>query len=411
MLPTHLVGRALVSLALAAAVEAQGKNVLFYGNSYTFYSWGYGVPELVGLLTEEAGHPPATIVQALVGGSQLQFHATDPAQVAAISNSLPAGQTWDHVVMQENSMGATPYLGFSPAVFRSSALTIMGNVRNHSPAATAVLYQTWARAWGHAYYPVPWAVPMDMHNMVRGNYDLAINDLNTTFGAGAAQKAAVGDAVALLEWDPVWYDPDLSHPGPSMTLLAAMCIYSSIHGQLVCDIDPDFTPGSALELALTPHAIDEATWNHLAGVADRCADSALRSYPGSGDHLLLESATGTDPLTACARRQITSGTSLQLQMRSMNGVYDAAPGALLVDFFLTGSPPGPTIAYPEIQVDLGRVILTPLTSLNSPLSISFQLPFTLPGGSFLVQGLAMQASLETGNMVFTTTDAHELVFF
>ena len=407
----HLVVRALLSLVMATAVTAQGKNLLFYGNSYTYFSWGYGVPELVGLIAAEAGHAPPTIVQALIGGSNLQIHANDPAQVAVISNGLPAGQTWDHVVIQENSVGATPYFGFRPAVFRSSALTIMGNVRSHSPAANAVMYQTWARAWGHMYYPAPWPVPIDMHNMVRGNYDLAVQDINMTYGAGSAAKAAVGDAVALLEWNPSWYDPDLSHPGPAMTLLAAMCIYTTIYGQTTCEIDPDFTPGSPLETSLTPHAIDRTIWNHLVGLADRSAVPAVRRYPGSGDHLLLETATGPNPLTACPTKHMTTGTPMQIQLRSMNGVYDGALGWLLVDFFATGSPPGPFPGLPELQVDLGRVILSPAASLSSPLSVAFQMPFSLPGGSFLVQGIAWQPSAESGNPLFTATDAHELVFF
>jgi hypothetical protein len=396
---------------MASSLAGQGKNLLFYGSSYSVYSWGYGVPELVQRIATEAGRPSPTIVQAIVGGATLQTHATAPNQIAAIHNSLPAGQTWDHVVVQGSSLEATSHFGFDPAVFRSNAVTILGNVRTHSPAATAVLFQTWAEAAGHMYYPTPWAGPIAMHNAIRGNYDLAVGDLNAAFGAGAAAKAAVGDAMALLEWNPQWYDPDLSHPGPAMTLLAAMCIYTSVYGTRVCDIDPDFTPGSPLALALTPHGIGEATWNHLAGLADRSAHATRRRYPGSGDHLLLESATGSDPLTACPVEQITDGTVLQLRLRSMSGVYDAAVGALMVDFILTGSPPGPAPLYPELQVDVGRVIMTPLVGLGSPLTLVFQMPFTLPGGSFLVQGLAMQASSETGNPTFTTTDGHELVFF
>ncbi|MGK0156093.1 MAG: hypothetical protein ACI9SE_003060 [Neolewinella sp.] len=407
----HLIARALLSLLAASAVMAQGKNVLFYGNSYTFYTFGYGVPELVGLIATEAGQPTPTIVQALIGGSNLGIHATDPAQVAVISNGLPASQTWDHVVIQENSVGTTPYFGFSTAAFRANALTIMGNVRNHSPTANAVMYQTWARAWGHMYYPSPWAVPMDMHNMVRGNYDLAVNDINATYGAGSAHKAAVGDAVALLEWQPSWYHPDLSHPTPAITLLAAMCIYTTIYGQTACEIDPDFTQGSPLETALTPHAIDETIWNQLAGIADRSATPATRRFPGSADHLLLETATNNDPLTACPTKQVTTGTQIQIQMRSMNGVYDGALGWLLVDFIATGSPPGPGTLFPELQVDLGGVIIGPTVSLSSALTVSFTMPFTLPGGSFLVQGLAAQPSSETGNQLFTATDAHELVMF
>ncbi|MCA8977920.1 MAG: hypothetical protein KDC98_24555 [Planctomycetes bacterium] len=54
--------RLLFPLLMAATVAAQGKNLLFYGNSYTYYSWGYGVPELVQLIAAEAGHPTPTIV-------------------------------------------------------------------------------------------------------------------------------------------------------------------------------------------------------------------------------------------------------------------------------------------------------------------------------------------------------------
>ncbi|MFT4515559.1 MAG: hypothetical protein ACI91B_004276 [Planctomycetota bacterium] len=49
--------------------------------------------------------------------------------------------------------------------------------------------------------------------------------------------------------------------------------------------------------------------------------------------------------------------------------------------------------------------------LNSPVSVTFQMAFWLPGGSFLVQEVAWQPSGECGNLLFTATDAHELVFF
>ncbi|MCA8977919.1 MAG: hypothetical protein KDC98_24550 [Planctomycetes bacterium] len=404
--------RMLLPLVFAATVTAQGKNLLFYGNSYSFFSWGYGVPELVQLIAIEAGQPSPTFVARLVGGSDLQFHATDPNQVAAITTSLPPGQTWDHVVLQGMSLEATNQGGYSAAQFRSNAVAITTNVRNHSPAAGAVTYQTWARAWGHGYYPVPWVDPMAMHDEVRGNYRLAVADINTTFGAGTAVNAAVGDGMALLEWDPAWYDPDLSHPGPAMTLLAAMCIYTSIYGRTVCEIGPAFSPPGPLALSLAGQGLTEPDWNLLAGIADRCADPAVRSYPGSGDHLLLESAVGTVPLTACHDRRMTIGTSVQLSMRSMNGVYDGAPAWLIGDLIATGSPPGPSTSLPEIQVDTGSmVILGTAATLASPLSFAVQMPLSLPGYSVLVQGVAWQSSTATGNAWLTATDAHEFRFF
>ncbi|HEX5052434.1 MAG TPA: SGNH/GDSL hydrolase family protein [Planctomycetota bacterium] len=402
-------GRMLLLLLLASAIPAQGKNLLFYGNSFTYYVWGYGVPEAVGWIATAAGHANPTIVSALTGGGTLQYYATDPAQIAAIG-SLPPGQTWDCVVMQGHALEATNGLGFNAATFRSSAVTIMGNVRAHSPAARAVMFQTWASAWGQMYYPMPWPVPMAMHDEIRGNYHLAVADIDAAFGAGAASNAAVGDAVALLEWDPAWYEADRFHPSPSMILLAAMCIYTSVYGQTVCEID--FQPASPLGQALAAFGIGEAEWQHLAGLADRCADPALRHYPGSGDHLLLETGAGPGPATACPLASMTVGTFVQMRLRSLNGVYDGAPGWLLINLFLTGAPPGPSPTYPEVQVDFGSMlILTSSATLANPLSFAIPMPFSFPGLSVLVQGLAAQESTETGNPVFTTTDAHELVFY
>jgi len=408
----HRLARLLPALLLLAAIApTQSKNLLFYGNSYTYYSWGYGVPELVQLIAIEAGHPSPHFVAGHVGGSNLQFHATDPGQIALIS-ALPPGETWDEVVIQGMSLEATNQAGNDPAVFRSNALAITSNVRNHSPAARAVMYQTWARAWGHAYYPVSWANPMGMHNVVRDNYHLAVSDINAAFGADTAENSAVGDAMALLEWDPAWYDPDLSHPGPAMTLLAAMCIYTSIYDRPVCEIGPSFSPAGPLALALAPHGLGETEWNLLAGMAERSATVAVRNYPGSGDQLLLETATGTAPRTACPENRMTTGTFVQMQMRSMNGVYDGASGWLLVDIITTGSPPGPALTHPEVQLDLNSIaILTTVPTLATPSSFSIQMPFAWPGSSILVQGLAWQASAETGFAWFTTTDAHEFVFF
>ena len=405
-------GRVLLALLLAATVTAQGKNLLFYGNSYTYYSWGYGVPELVQRIAIEAGHPSPTFVAALVGGMTLQFHATDPNQVAAISNSLPPGQTWDHVVIQGHELEATNEGGHNAALFRSNAVAITTNVRNHSPAARAVMFQTWARAWGHWNYPIPWAVPLAMHDVVRGNYRLAKSDIDAAFGAGTAIQSAVGDGVALLEFDPVWYEADKSHPTPAMILLAAMCIYTSIYDQTVCEIDPAFSPAGPLALALASQGLGQADWNFLAGIADRCADAALRSFPGSGDHLLLETGTGAAPVNACHANRMTTGTFVQMQVRSQNGVYDNPLAWLLVDLFPTGSPPPPDVLYPEIAVNVGTMaILLAAPNLHSPLAFAIQMPVSLPGTSVMVQGLAWKPSAATGNAWFTTTDAHEFVFF
>ncbi|MFK7742764.1 MAG: hypothetical protein AB8H80_20805 [Planctomycetota bacterium] len=405
--------RVLLALLLTSIpVASQSKNLLFYGNSYTYYSWGYGVPELVGMIATEAGHPTPNIVTALAGGVELEYHATNPAQIAVIGSALPPGQTWDSVVMQGHALEATPEAGYDPANFRRNAVTITSNVRSHSPAARAILSQTWSNAQGHMWFPIPWAGPLQMHEVVRANYDLAVADIDTAFGPGTASRSAIGDGAALLEWDPAYYEADLSHPAPSMILMGAMCMYTSIYGERVCDITPDFGPTSTLTTALSPFGLDESDWAFFAGIADRCAKPEVRLYPGSGDHVLLESTTDSQPLTACPYNRTTLGTPVQIRMRSLNGVYDDATAWLITDVFATGSPPGPAALYPEVQYGLGSMAaLLAVPDLNAPLTLAFPMPVTLPGFTVLVQGLIAQPSSETGNAVFTTTDAHEFEMF
>ncbi|MEO6598002.1 MAG: hypothetical protein ABIP94_24935, partial [Planctomycetota bacterium] len=106
MRPLHLAAFALLSLP--CVLVAQGKNLLFYGNSFSFFN--AGVARVVKFIAIEAGYPAPTTVERLVSGQDLRFHATDPGQVAAISNSLPPGQTWDRVIMQGLSTESTTTL-------------------------------------------------------------------------------------------------------------------------------------------------------------------------------------------------------------------------------------------------------------------------------------------------------------
>ena len=229
---------------------------------------------------------------------------------------------------------------------------------------------------------------------------------------GSAANAAVGDGLALLQWDPSYYEVDMNHPTPRMILLAGMCIYTSIYGETVCAIAPDFQGSSPLVAMLAAQGLGANEWNQMAGIADRCADRALRAYPGSGDYLLLETAAGNGPKDACPRKAMTLGTNVAMQVRSLNGIYDNAPCWMLVDVFPTGSPPGAAANFPEIQVNLGRMsILGTSMGLANPLSFALQMPFSWPGTSVLVQGLAWQPSPATGSSLFTTTDAHEFAFF
>jgi hypothetical protein len=395
--------------ALPSLLLAQGKNVLFYGNSFSYFNGG--VAHLVRLIAQEAGLPVPFCQEQWVAGQDLLFHATDPTQVAAISNSLPAGQTWDIVVMQGISTEATVALG-DPVRFRNAAIQILGNVRAHSPAVTGVMYQTSVRAAGHAMYPTSFPNPLAMHNEVRDNYRNVIPALVAAHGPNAAVNAATGDCAAYFEFAPSIYFNDLHHPGYPLTLMASMCLFTSIYGRLVWDITPNFAQPSPLAVRLTQLGINLADWQRFAGIADLCADRSRRVFPGSGDDLLLDAAAQTSTLTALPRQPSTIGSNLQLRLRSQNGIFDQAPAFLLIDLFPTGQPPAPSLLYPEIAIDFGGAgIAAQAATLTTPLTLGVTMPFTLPGLSVLVQGLVLAPSAETGNLLLTTTDAIELAFF
>ncbi|MCA8951613.1 MAG: hypothetical protein KDE27_19050 [Planctomycetes bacterium] len=395
------------TLALSSAAFAQGKNLLFYGNSFSFFNGG--VARLVHAIAIEAGHPAPIYQECLVAGQDLHFHATDPVQVAAIGNFLPPGQTWDFVVLQGISTEATQALGNIPRFF-DSAIAIVRNVRSHSPAARAVTYQTWARAQGHSYYPTYFPDPLAMHLEVRANYRRAIAAIVEAVGAGIAVNSAVGDCAALLEFDPNYYFTDLHHPANELTLLASMCLFTSIYGEGVTDIAPDFVLPSVLGGLLNSMLIDAATWRRLAGIADRCAAPAVRPYPGSGDQLLLETGIGAGQLTACPLATATANTAIALRLSSRNGAFATAPAMVWADLFPTGQPPMPYATFPEIALDVGSAALVRAApDLANPFAFTVTLPVTVPGASLLLQGFALAPSAETGNPWFATTDGHEFV--
>ncbi len=403
--------RIFPSLVLAVAcsagpLAAQSKNLLFYGNSYT--QWNGTAGAIVGLIAEEAGHPIPFVVQALIGGATLQTHRFHASQVAFIHNSLPPDNTWDFVVMQGQSLEAT-FTSGNPVNFRNNAVGIVANVRGHSPAARAILFQTWARAEGHSFYPGTYPTPYAMRGEIETNYGLATQDINNVWGNGTAVHARPGDGVSLLGHAAANYAPDLTHPGPRMTLLTAMAIFTAAYQERVCDLQPDFGGSSNLVLHLTSLGLDAEDWREMAGLADRVADPSLRAQPGSSEDLLLQSGVHA-PVDASPEKPISLGSWISLETSSPNGVYASAPLLVFLDAFVQGGAPGPDATYPELRFDLSRALIyTSVSSVGgSGKTVPVIIPFQLSGYSLLFQSVAFAPSAM--NPAFTATDAHVFSF-
>ncbi len=393
------------TLDLQLDVQMPGAlNLLFYGNSYS--QGNSGMPSLAGFIAEDLGQASPNIVAQLVGGQALFYHLTNPAQAAAITSALPLGQSWDFVVMQGLSTEATQ-IG-DPAAFRANALAILSNVKAHSPDAKAVMFQTWARGPEYPGYPVTWTGPLDMHDEIRTNYRLAVDDMNNAFGSGTAFLAAAGDAVALLAFDPDLYTSDWSHPEPPTTLLTAMVVYQAVWRARISDQDPDFGASTNLINRLNSIGLSAADWTALSGIAERVADASLRRHPGSGEDLLLETSVNSDPPSARPVSQAASGDSFHVSLTSPNALYADELSHIIFDVYPTGSPPAANPSFPEVHIKPSYFIVATSAPLGPGLPLTVVVPPAVSGLSVLVQGVALGPSVETGNQVFTTTDGHEV---
>ncbi|HRK30379.1 MAG TPA: PEP-CTERM sorting domain-containing protein [Tepidisphaeraceae bacterium] len=231
----------VVLLAWSSVGLAQAKNLIFYGNSFTIAT-GFGstrtVPAVLSDIAVAAGNPAPFMSNPSIAGWSLQQHRN--SNTSAITTSIPLGQKWDYVILQDFSTQPTR-LG-NTATHRSSFLSLYNVVRTHSPNAKAIGYETWARGPGHSYYaggsPTYPGGPAEMQAEVRNGYNLSTADVNAAHGAGTSIVSPVGDAWENAGFPLTLYASDIYHAQNRGTFLAALTLYTTIYGDnTVTDIN------------------------------------------------------------------------------------------------------------------------------------------------------------------------------
>lgn len=235
--------RRLAILVLAVFTEIATaanppKSLLFYGNSFTIgigsteaETFG-GVPAVVKQLAVAAGYLEPYVENAAVSGQTLGWHLAnnigpiyDPANFPAVP-----GFQWDAVIMQEFSTEPT-HIG-NPASFRANARAMFIRLRNHSADVKGILFETWARGPGHAFYSdgsFPGG-PAQMQQELRTNYELARQDLAAIYGADSTVIARVGDAWEATGWDNL-HSTDIYHANTRGTYLTGLVVFGTVYGQ------------------------------------------------------------------------------------------------------------------------------------------------------------------------------------
>ena len=213
------------------------KEVLFIGNSYTYYN---NLPDLVNEIALSFGdtlmHESST-----PGGSNFNAHSANTQTLNKINQ-----QEWDYVVLQAQSQE----LSFSPFQVASDsypyAEILVDSIFANSSCTEPLFFMTWGRKYGDQsncqFYP-PVCTYLGMQQRLRENYlDMSFLHNASCSPVGMAWKKFIEiDSTLNL------YSSDNSHPSIYGSYLAACTFYSSIFKK------------SAVGSTYWPNAIDSAS--------------------------------------------------------------------------------------------------------------------------------------------------------
>jgi len=213
------------------------KEVLFIGNSYTYYN------DLPNLLKEIALSFGDTLVHesSTPGGYSFSAHSTNTQTLSKINQ-----QQWDYVVLQAQSQEPSLSPGYVNSNVLPAAQVLIDAIESNSLCIEPLFFMTWGRKFGDASncvaYP-PVCTYLGMQERLRTRYlDMSFIHNASCSPVGMAWKnsIAINSTIDL-------YTSDNSHPSIYGSYLAACTFYASIFKK------------SALGSSYWPNAIDSAT--------------------------------------------------------------------------------------------------------------------------------------------------------
>lgn len=198
--------------------------VLFIGNSYTYFN---DMPNaLFEVIAKEAG-VDVEVDRVVKGGWTLERHADPEGETGALVAQKLAGEPYDYVILQEQSL----YPSTDPERFFSAVRVLVDRIR--ATGAMPVLYSTWGRKTG--------STKLAEINMTNESMTYATARSYRDIGAELSVDVAyvglaffdIGDKIEL-------YDADKTHPSREGSYLAALCLFIRIFGDreqfVTCDI-------------------------------------------------------------------------------------------------------------------------------------------------------------------------------
>jgi len=262
------IGLGIAALSVTGSRDSRAedpKDILWYGNSFTNATCCGGtrsVPNIFRDVVLAAGRPAPVNRNAAIDGQTLQYHLTNNTSI--ITTGIAPGNQWEHVVLQDFSTWPT-HIGNLPQHL-SSSLGLYQKVAMHSPNVVPVMYETWARGYGNAFYsgvnPSFPGGPTQMQQELRDGYRMSTDNINNAVGAAIAELAPAGDAWELANFPANFYGDGSYHASNRGSLLNALVLYGTIY-------DDPTTSDIDLTSVLTTLNLSAADGVLLSGLADR----------------------------------------------------------------------------------------------------------------------------------------------
>ncbi|MGH1456057.1 MAG: DUF4886 domain-containing protein [Alphaproteobacteria bacterium] len=196
-------------------------NILFIGNSYTFFN---DIPGIILKIAEnDSQNPHNILIQSITfGGARLQNHWNNTSTHKIIEN-----HPWDMIVLQEQSQWAL----FSNTIKSTAAHVAQFTQKAKAQKSYVMLYQTWPRQPGSNWYTLPeykdsTKNPEHMFKALK-NYTAKIAYINKI------ATAPVGEywyKTMYINPEIQLYNPDGSHPSMAGSYLAALVFYKNLTG-------------------------------------------------------------------------------------------------------------------------------------------------------------------------------------
>lgn len=207
-----------IVLFFANFTYAQSFDVLFIGNSYTYYN---NLPEMISNIANDLGDT-VNYDQNTPGGTSLYAHSQNQTTINKINQ-----QNWDFVVLQDQSQRPSLSPSYVAASVYPYATQLVNLINSNYICSEPVFYMTWGRKYGdqtncQSYPPV--CTFLGMQERLRDSYlTMGLDNNASVSPVGIAFKNSISlDSTIDL------YTSDNSHPSIYGSYLAACTFYSTI---------------------------------------------------------------------------------------------------------------------------------------------------------------------------------------